>query len=287
MLRKVSLFLLVALLSLAAVLPVLAAAPAEGIAVEGVSVPGVSLGDNRGQVDAAYGQPDSCQGPTRSFCGYPVDGGGQVFIHYQGADGGPAAGTSNDIAYSISWYNTAWTTTAGISTGLALEDPQAVIDAYPNARVTTNQWGAIIRVEDAPLGVSINWHHDFYGQFTTVNIQIFFPREPAPLPEQITRVVDIDLQASKGKGRREVRALPLVRNEQELAAAGATVFAAWILPDGTRQPVQDDTSSSGYAYFELPNARRGTYTLVIEDVVLDGYRFDAENSILSATITVR
>jgi hypothetical protein len=287
MLRRVLSFTFIVVFSLAAVLPVLAAAPAEGIAVEGVSVPGVSLGDSREQVDVAYGQPDSCQGPESSFCGYPVEEGGQVFIHYQGADGGPAAGLPGDTAYSISWYNTAWTTTAGVSTGLALEDPQAVIDAYPNARVTTNQWGAIVRVEDAPLGVAVNWHHDFYGQFTTVNIQIFFPREPAPLPEQITRVVDIDLQASKSKGRRTITALPLVRNEQELAAAGATVFATWIGPDGTRQAVEDVTSSSGYAYFELPKARRGTYTLVIEDVVLDGYRFDAQNSVLSATISVK
>jgi hypothetical protein len=60
MFRKSMTILVVVLISLAAVIPVLALAPAEGTVVEGVSVPGIALGDTRAQVEAAYGQPKSC-----------------------------------------------------------------------------------------------------------------------------------------------------------------------------------------------------------------------------------
>ena len=287
MFRKVLLVSFIALLSLAAVLPVLATAPAEGIVFEGESVPGISLGDSRSQVEAAYGQPDSCQGPDRGYCGFPVDGGGQVFVRYHGADGGPAANLPGDIAHHIHWYRTAWTTTAGINTAIALDDPDAVIAAYPDAQVTTNQWGAVVRVQDAPSGISVDWFHDFYGGFTTVTIGIFLPSDPAPIPEQITRLIDIELTAKKVKGQREIRALLLLRNEKQLAAAGATVSATWIFPDGSSQTVTDVTSSSGYAYFELLGVPRGSYTLIVDDVVLDGYRFDQANSVLVDSIRVK
>ncbi len=37
--------------------------------------------------------------------------------------------------------------------------------------------------------------------------------------------------------------------------------------------------------FQIDKARRGIYTFTIEDVVLDGYVFDPDNSVLSASIT--
>ena len=47
------------LLVLLITFPALAAAPAEGLVVEGQSVPGFDLGDSRAQVEAAYGEPAS------------------------------------------------------------------------------------------------------------------------------------------------------------------------------------------------------------------------------------
>lgn len=80
--RRSVLMLSAVALDLAVVVTVLAAAPAEGVAVEGVSVPGIALGFSRAQVQAAYGQPSSCQsGSVGGDCplfAYPVDGGGQV-----------------------------------------------------------------------------------------------------------------------------------------------------------------------------------------------------------------
>jgi hypothetical protein len=65
------------------------------------------------------------------------------------------------------------------------------------------------------------------------------------------------------------------------------VFATWTFPDGSTQAVQDVTSGAGGAYFEINQARRGIYTLTIEDVVLDDFRFDRDSSVLSASIKVK
>lgn len=287
MLRRCVPVFLAMTLALVLVGAALAAPPAAGTIVEGESVPGIALGYSRAQVEEAYGAPASCQGPTASFCKFLTDDGESIFLHYSGVDGGEANNTPDDVVYSITSYDKEWTTTAGVNPASALADPDAVITAYPDAQVTYNQWGAIVSVEDARQGIRINWHYNFYGDFTTVNIQIFFPREPAPPRELLTYVNDIDLSASKTRGGRTVRALVQVRDDRDLAAADAAVHAAWVLPDGSSQAVEDVTSGSGYAYFEIAHAKRGSYTLTVEDVVLDGYRFDAANSVLSASIKVR
>ena len=78
-----------------------------------------------------------------------------------------------------------------------------------------------------------------------------------------------------------------VQDDRDLAASGATVHTTWTLADGSTFAVEDATSSSGYAYFEILDARRGTYTLVIQEVILTEHRFDATNSVLRASITVK
>jgi hypothetical protein len=62
---------------------------------------------------------------------------------------------------------------------------------------------------------------------------------------------------------------------------------SWTLPDGSSQAAEDLTSSSGYAYFEIDNAARGSYTLRVDDVVLDGHTFDRDNSVLSTSTNVK
>jgi hypothetical protein len=94
MLRKRMSVLLMVVLSLAVSVPVLADAPAEGLVVEGQSVPGIALGFTRAEVEEAYGGPDSCQsvevGGDFAYCSFPVHGGGQVSVRYRGSDGGYA-----------------------------------------------------------------------------------------------------------------------------------------------------------------------------------------------------
>jgi len=295
MMKPKGLIVIVVLLaSLAAVLPVLADAPAVGTVTEGVGVPGVDLGFTRAQVEAAYGSPRSCQSGSTAgdfaHCSFAVDGGGQVDVHYRGPDGGNPSNSPDDVASHIRWYEqvSGWTTTAGVNTALAKANPDAVIAAYPDAQVTYNSFGGIYRVVDAPQGIEILWSPDFYHGTVHVSMAVFAPRPPAPLPVLQTHVESIDLMLAKNKGQRELRGLVYVQNERQLAAAGATVSATWTFPDGSVQHVQDITSGSGYAYFELlGRLDRGTYVLTVTDVALTDYIFDQSGSVLSASITVK
>lgn len=288
--KKVMVLVLSLLASMLLVVPALADAPAVGTAYEGVSVPGLELGFTRVQVEAAYGQPGSCQSVTSgdfASCSFPVSGGGQVNVRYQGADGGEAANSPDDVVYNIRWYEqvSGWTTTAGVNTALAKSDPEAVIAAYPEAQVTYNIFGSIYRVVDSQQGIEIIWSPDFYSGTVHVSMAIFAPRPPAPQPVQQTHVESIDLTAAKSKGQREIRALVRVQDEQQLAAAGATVFITWTFPDGSLQSIQAVTSSSGYAQFVLSGRLdRGTYRITVEDVALVDHIFDRSSSVLSASI---
>jgi hypothetical protein len=113
------------------------------------------------------------------------------------------------------------------------------------------------------------------------------PSEPPPPRERLTRVASIELSASKTKGERQVRALLRIEDDRTLAAPGATVLATWRLADGTTVQVQDVTSGSGYAYFEILDAGKGTYTLIVDDVVLADHRFDRASSVLSESISIK
>jgi hypothetical protein len=291
MLRKRMFVLLIVVMSLA--VPVLAAAPAEGLVVEGQSVPGIALGFTRAEVEAAYGAPESCQSvevpADFAYCSFQVEDGGLVSVRYRGSDGGYARNSPDDVAYHIRWEEQAsgWTTTTGVNTTLARANPEAVMAAYPNAQVTYNQWGSILQVKDYQLGIQINWAYDFYTGATSVSMAISSPSTPPPPREKLTRVTGIDLAASKTKGQREVTALVRVQDDRGLAASGATVFATWSFPDGSTLTVEDVTSTTGYAYFKVRKAARGTYTLTVDDVVLTNHRFDAANSVLSANIAVK
>ena len=269
------------------------APPAEGIVLEGVSVPGIALGFTRAQVEDAYGAPQSCQSSgtpgNKAYCSFPVSGGGQVNVHYRGADGGTANGSPDDVVFKIGWTEatSGWTTTAGVNTTLAKENPEAVISAYPDAQVTYNQFGSIYSVVDYPLGIEVIWVPDFYTGQTHVRMAIFYSTVAPPLPEKLTRVTDINLTTSKVRGKRQVQAYVKVQDEQGQSARGATVFALWTFPDGSTQFVEDATSNSGNAYFEIIDVPRGAYTLTVDDVVLEGHVFDRANSVLSASINVK
>jgi hypothetical protein len=200
-----------------------------------------------------------------------------------------ASNSPDDVVFKITWTEavSGWTTTAGVNTTLARENPEAVIAAYPNARVTYNQWGAIYSVIDYPQGIEVIWAPNFYQGTVHIRMAIFYPREAPPLPEKLTYVYTIDLTPTKVKGQRKIRAFVGVRNETQLAAKGATVFARWTFPDGSTQAAESTTSLSGYAYFEINDIPRGTYTLTVEDVVLEDHRFDSENSVLSESVKVK
>ena len=145
--QKVLVIVVVLLAVLVTALPALADAPAEGTVVEGHSVPGgVTLGDTRAQVEAKWGEPYLCKDMVHfdgrrgidGICEFDADGINRIEVRYHAADGTwQAQGTPDDVLYNVLWHQTTsgWVTTAGVNTTLALNDPQAVIEAYPNAEV--------------------------------------------------------------------------------------------------------------------------------------------------------
>jgi hypothetical protein len=286
MFRKRLVVLVVVLLSLAAVIPVLALAPAEGTVVEGVSVPSIALGDTRAQVEAAYGQPKSCTDMAYydgrrgldGICKFDVEGvnngGDQVTVYYFAPDGGPAQASPDDVLTSIRWYQavSGWVTTAGVNTTLALNDPQAVIDAYPNAEVTYNSFGYIYQILDPEVGIQILRAYDVYGGFTVVSMSIFTPYTPEPPPPSppMIRAANIEITGD----RHSVTAKVLVLDDQDQPVKDALVEATWYYPNGDSLLVSAETAGDGFATFKVDKARRGNYYLYINNVSLDGYVYD-------------
>ncbi|MGB7874508.1 MAG: Ig-like domain-containing protein [Anaerolineales bacterium] len=280
------------LLALVAV-PVLADAPGTGVVIEGVSVPGAELGYNRAQVETAFGSPKFCQsvevGGDMASCSFDVDGGGQVDVRYRGAEGGNASNSPDDVAYHYRWSQAAsgWTTTAGVNTALAIQDPDAAIAAYPNATVIYNPtFGNIESIEDKALGILIDYHFEYLSGTLFVSMAISYPTNSPPPPpppeEHFVHVAEIDLTA----GKRNVTAAVRVLDELDKVVSGATVHATWTLPNGKQQSVSGQTDGLGTVALQLDKARRrGTYTFRIEDVSLDGFEFEAGNSVLSDSIS--
>jgi hypothetical protein len=269
-------------------------APAQGIVIEGVSVPGIALGYTRAQVEAAYGDPNWCQnvnGYDQGSCQFPVEGGGQVDVLYRGANGGPANNSPDDVVFHIRWYESVpgWITTAGITTTLAAENPDAVIAAYPDAEINYSGFGGLYSVIDYQQGIQVLWVPDFYRGTTHVYMSIRYPSDPPPPPqEHFSRVTDIDLTARKIKGKRQINAAVRVQDELNRAVPAAAVSVVWLYPDGiTQTEATATTNSSGLAHFGIADIPRGEYTLTVENVVREYFTFDSANSILNASVNVK
>jgi hypothetical protein len=113
---------------------------------------------------------------------------------------------------------------------------------------------------------------------------ISFPDPNAPPPEAYSvRVTSIDLYADKHNLYAKVH----LQDNRYRYTSGASVAATWTLPDGSLLPVNGTSSSYGDVYFELDKARRGTYTLTVDNVVFEDFVFDTQDSLLSASIDFR
>lgn len=261
----------------------LAEVPAEGTVVEGDSVPGVELGFTRAQVEAVAGEPRWCQNlevGDLGVCSYPVEDGSSITVRYQGADGRYAKNAPDDRAFQIGWSTRGWTTTAGVNIDLALNDREAVVAAYPNAAVTYDENGKITKVEDSQLGIVVKWIKSGYIFPDSVTMDIYKPAANLPDGSDI-QVNDIDLDYERIKSRRQVIMVVSVQGEQGQPVYGAEVIGTWTYPSGATQTVRDDTSVTGYAFFSLYDARNGSWTLTVDDVLLDGHPLDRDNSVLS------
>lgn len=270
----------------------LADVPEFGTVVEGESVPDVALGYTREQVEAVYGEPTRCQSVETSgdaasctwiledYIGQGGDVQSQVNLRYRGPDGGSANNDPNDVVSGISWSGIdGWYTTTGFNALFAVNNQEAVIELYPDGIVFQQSLfdTHLTAYED---GISVSWHTAYLNGFTFVRMSIFEPRDPPPPRESFVNVSEINMDLYKRQVIGEVRVL----NDLNWKVRGAEVYATWTLPDGTTQAVEGTTDSFGLVVFVFNKARKGTYTLTIEDVVVEDYPFNTENSILSASI---
>lgn len=290
--RKTVTALIVGSFGLLGALSALAAVPEFGTVIEGESVPGVALGSTREQVEAAYGEPTRCQSGQNpgdaASCTWILEdyigqGGqiqSQVTAGFRGPDGGSAGNRPNDVVARISWFGIdGWFTTRGVNALLALENQDAVFELYPDATIFRQS------MFDTHLtayrdGFSVSWHTEYLNGFTSVRMSIFEPREPPPPREPSVNVSEIKMDLYK----RQVLGAVRVLNDLNWRMHGAAVFATWTLPDGSTRTVEGTTDSFGVAMFVVNKARKGTYTLTINDVVVEDHPFDTEDSVLSATI---
>jgi hypothetical protein len=169
----------VTLVGLAAT-PATAAPPASGVVVEGISVPGVDLGANRTEVQAAWGAPTFCQSGSKSgdraLCTWQGTD-GSVDLSFVSRKGRNPTGGDHDVVAGADWTGfPGWVTTAGVSAPQALSDPESVPPAYPNAQVFRYGDGHLLEVLDNHLGVEVYWSPlPYTGEFV-VTMFIFRPR---------------------------------------------------------------------------------------------------------------
>ena len=284
--------LLTGALNLSAMLTAWAAVPEHGTVVEGYGVPGVALGNTRAQVEAAYGEPTRCEsGATAgdgTYCTWVLEdyigqGGdvrSQVRTSFRGPDGGYASDHPNDVVSGISWYGMdGWYTTTGVNAQFAAESQDEVIELYPDG-VVFHQSMFDTHLTAYREGFSVSWHTEYLTGHTSVRMSVFEPRDPPPPREPSINVSEITMDLYKRQVFGKVR----VKNDLNWNMRGVEVYATWTLPDGTTRAVEAVTDSFGLAVFEINKARKGTYTLTIDDVVEEDHPFDIENSVLSASI---
>lgn len=263
--------------------PALADAPETGTVIEGVSVPGVALGDTRAEIEAAWGAPVYCQNISsidQGSCEFAAEGGGQIFVRYSGPDGGEPTASPDDLAIRITWHQavSGWVTTAGINTTLAYNDPDAVQAAYPNAVIYQQSlfdWG----YEDRALGIRVHYHTTYLTGVTRVSMSITIPDNSPPPEPDYMHVSSIDFTEAK---RRHIIGTVHVQNEQNQDVPDALVYVTWTYPDGNQLSVNARTDSSGLVEFNIYDVYRGIYTLTIDDVLVYNYEFDPDSSLLSA-----
>jgi hypothetical protein len=118
-------------------------------------------------------------------------------------------------------------------------------------------------------------HPDHPGHFTCGAV------EPGP---PTLRTTAIELSYTAKKRHVTVAGEVTVQDQDAAAVKGARLTIQWTVPGGAEPITQRArTDKQGIASFSVKDAP-GVYTLTIVDVVLDGYTFDTDHSVLSASI---
>jgi hypothetical protein len=234
----------------------------------------------------------------QSHCSFPIDGGGVASVEFRGADGRYARNAADDVVFEVSWGDAGtlagwvgdtidWTTTAGVNTELALTDQDAVAAAYPDAELTYDSLGIAV-LNHAQLGIRITWSYDSYTHRRGVRILIHHP--PPAVRGEVMSVTELELSATKTRSVRHILAVVRGQDDLGLPVDGARLSIGWTDPQGRTWTINspyNQTSETGYEFFEIGDARQGTWTFTVNDITRDGYTFDPDSSLLSASIRVK
>ena len=86
------------------------------------------------------------------------------------------------------------------------------------------------------------------------------------------------------RGNGSIVAMVTVVDENGAELAGAAVDVIWTLPDSTTIMDSASVSGRGTARFNLSDFGPGSYLIGISNVSINGYTFDADNSVLTNSI---
>ena len=264
--------------------------PAEGTVIEGVSVPGVALGDTRLDVYGSWGLPYSSStlsAPGYSKCQYGSPYIGWAWVYFKAPEGSSESETIDDTVIRVQWGEgfSGWTTTEGINTDVARHEIEAVLAAYPDADVTYYQYSwypdYVHSLTDYTRGIRVERPWNIYGGDMSVFMSIFEPGPPPEPPDPPDRILvtDVSLTASKEKGKKTIVGTIHLETSTGDSAEGASVSAYWSLPNGDQVQEQGTADADGQVTFTLTNvAKKGTHYLFVTDVVLGEFMYDKYNS---------
>jgi hypothetical protein len=114
-------------------------------------------------------------------------------------------------------------------------------------------------------------------------MSIFVSQEEPPTdpPQPSLQSTSIAMKVRRG----QVNATVTVEDETGSRVSGASISATWTFPDGSTAAVTGTSDNNGEATFEVKKSL-GVFVFRIDDITLDEYVFDADNSALSAEIEV-
>ncbi|ARU55699.1 hypothetical protein OLMES_1624 [Oleiphilus messinensis] len=292
---------LVMLIGIATVSTAWALPPTEGEIIPGVGVPGVELGDTRAQVEQSYGAQTTCGAEAVGSSCYDIgglgsDSAGNVYVRFEGTNGGSATGQQDDVVSGFSVYNTPivglnWTFEGGYTIRDFELQPELIQVVFPEAEIEQPNL-FFTRYTDPQAGVELTSRFDPYGLFYDVTLFLSKPdasEEPggeSVLPE--IRVSDIAMSfRDNRRNRHQVMAVVSVVDEASDAVLDATVEGVWTKPGGRTVAATLVTNQYGRAIFQLLSRKDGEYKFTINRVIFNDVPLNEAESKLMQVLDVR
>lgn len=219
----------------------------------------------------------------------------------------------NAIAVTIFWYNVltkevvevdvamnsnpdfAWWRNPGGEKWVAGDDPDAFDVDVQN--IMTHEAGHWLVLDD--LYADENSEKTMYGyadEFELkkrsldpgdeAGIQAVYPVTEAAPTEGTMHVAAIDMWYDTKGPNYFIYTRVTIRDADGAAVPEATVYLEMTLPGGSKASGSGDTNGQGTVTFKLKSRQSATYTSNVTNVAKDGWSYDEESSVTSASIPV-